>query len=184
MSAHRLWMKSGASGRAIHLDHAAVDDKHDTDGKGVHGKPHEKGLEPQPEQFSRAQGFKLRLHIRDDAADINGGISDDDACAAVHNALPHIKDTHDNIPCVRHDQYRAGRLEHPLVNVRNIKIMEIVPLNYHMDELKCHDERKNKPRNRNYDRLRKTPNHPVNTAIPSRRRLSDLCRYVTDLFVD
>ena len=24
-----------------------------------------KGLEPQPEQFSRAQGFKLRLHIRE-----------------------------------------------------------------------------------------------------------------------
>ena len=38
----------------IHLNHAAVNDKHDTDGKGVHGKSHKKGLEPQPEQFSRA----------------------------------------------------------------------------------------------------------------------------------
>ena len=95
----------------IHLDHAAVNDKHDTDGKGVHGKPHEKGLEPQPEQFSRAQGFKLRLHIRDDAADINGGIPNDDARAAVHNALPHIEDTHDDIPCVRHNKNGTESLE-------------------------------------------------------------------------
>ena len=77
-SGKRNWSNGSCQ---IHLDHAAVDDKHDTDGKGVHGKPHEKGLEPQPEQFSRAQGFKLRLHIRDDAADINGGISDDDSSA-------------------------------------------------------------------------------------------------------
>ena len=40
----------------------------------------------------------------DDAADINGGIPDDDACAAVYNALPHIEDTHDDIPCVRHNK--------------------------------------------------------------------------------
>ena len=107
-SGKRNWSNGSCQ---IHLDHAAVDDKHDTDGKGVHGKPHEKGLEPQPEQFSRAQGFKLRLHIRDDAADINGGIPDDDACAAVHNALPHIEDTHDDIPCVRHNENGTEGLE-------------------------------------------------------------------------
>ena len=62
--------------------------------------------------------------------------------------------------------------------------MEIVPLNYHLDELKGHYKRKNKSGNRDNYRLRKTPNHAVNAAIPSRRRLPDLCRYVTDLFVD
>ena len=113
------WDRSNGSCQ-IHLDHAAVDDKHDTDGKGVHGKSHEKGLEPQTEQFSRAQGFKLRLHIRDDAADINGGISDDDACAAVYNALPHIEDTHDDIPCVRHNENGAEGLE----NRKDVRIRE------------------------------------------------------------
>ena len=68
--------------------------------------------------------------------------------------------------------------------LHDLEIMEIVPLNDHLNEFKRHDERKNKTCNRNYDRLRKTPNHPVNAAVPSRRRLSDLCRYVPDLFVD
>ena len=31
MPAHRLWMKSGASGRAVYLDHAAVHDDEDAD---------------------------------------------------------------------------------------------------------------------------------------------------------
>ena len=62
--------------------------------------------------------------------------------------------------------------------------MEIVPLNYHLDELKGHYKRKNKTRNRNYDRLRKTSNHPVNAAIPSRRRLPYLCCYVPDFLID
>ena len=110
-SGKRNWSNGS---RQIHLNHAAIDDKHDTDGKGVHGKSYEKGLEPQSEQFSRAQGFKLRLHIRDDAADINRGIPDDDACAAVHNALPDIEDTHDDIPCVRHNENGTEGLENPL----------------------------------------------------------------------
>ena len=105
--------RSNGSGQ-IHLNHATVDNKHDTDGKGVHGKSYEKGLEPQSEQFSRAQSFKLSLHIRDDAADINGGIPDDDTCAAVHNALPYIEDTHDDIPCVRHNENGTECFENPL----------------------------------------------------------------------
>ena len=62
--------------------------------------------------------------------------------------------------------------------------MEIVPLDDHLDEFKRHYKRKNKPRNRDNNRLRKIPNHLVNAAVPSRRRLSYLCCYVTDLFVN
>ena len=49
MSAHRLWMKSGASGRAINFNHAAVCYKKNADGQDVHGQAHYKGLEPQAE---------------------------------------------------------------------------------------------------------------------------------------
>lgn len=46
MPAHRLWMKSGASGRAIHLDHPAVDHQEDADGKYLRTQPHKHALEP------------------------------------------------------------------------------------------------------------------------------------------
>ena len=53
MPAHRLWMKSGASGRAINLNHTPVGHKENADGQDVHGQAHHKGLEPQAEQRSQ-----------------------------------------------------------------------------------------------------------------------------------
>ena len=46
MSAHRLWMKSGASGRAVYFDHAAIDDNEDHDIDRPHGHMNEQGLQP------------------------------------------------------------------------------------------------------------------------------------------
>ena len=45
MPAHRLWMKSGASGRAIDLHHAPIDDHEDHDGQGADGELHDQRLE-------------------------------------------------------------------------------------------------------------------------------------------
>lgn len=50
MPAHRLWMKSGASGRAINFNHTAIYDDKDHDIKGNHGKLDQEGLEPKSEQ--------------------------------------------------------------------------------------------------------------------------------------
>ena len=49
MSAHRLWMKSGASGRAVDLNHTAINDDKDTDIQRPHGNANKEGLEPKPE---------------------------------------------------------------------------------------------------------------------------------------
>ena len=38
MPAHRLWMKSGASGRAVYLNHAAIDNDKYHDIQGGHGE--------------------------------------------------------------------------------------------------------------------------------------------------
>ena len=46
MPAHRLWMKSGASGRAVNFDHASIHDDEDADGKRPHGNPDEQTLKP------------------------------------------------------------------------------------------------------------------------------------------
>lgn len=49
MPAHRLWMKSGASGRAVNLDHTAINDDKDADIQRPHGNADKEGLEPKPE---------------------------------------------------------------------------------------------------------------------------------------
>lgn len=44
MPAHRLWMKSGASGRAVDLNHASVDNDENHDRQDAHGDADEEGL--------------------------------------------------------------------------------------------------------------------------------------------
>lgn len=61
MPAHRLWMKSGASGRAVNLNHAPVDDDENHDVQRPHGYMNEERLEPQPQQSAKAHGFQTCL---------------------------------------------------------------------------------------------------------------------------
>ena len=172
MPAHRLRMTSGASGRAIHLDHTAVDHQHDTDGKGVHGKPHKKGLEPQAEQFPRGKCLQLRLHIRDNAVNVNGGLPDDDARALVDDALAHIKDRHDDIPCIGYDQHRAEGLEYPFEEHPGIHVVHVVFLCHKLDQLIAHHKSKDNPGNRDDHRFGEVPDHGKDAAVPCLRRLS------------
>ena len=44
MPAHRLWMKSGASGRAIDFNHTPVDDHKNDDAQDPHGDADEETL--------------------------------------------------------------------------------------------------------------------------------------------
>ena len=44
MPAHRLWMKSGVSGRAINFNHSTVDDHKDDDCQSGHRDLYDKGL--------------------------------------------------------------------------------------------------------------------------------------------
>ena len=103
MSAHRLWMKSGASGRAIYFNHSPVDHQHNADGKNVHGQPDKQGLKPQPNQSAEAHCFQRRLQIAHKGIYVNAGIADYHACALIDDLLRRVKNAHDNIPSVRDD---------------------------------------------------------------------------------
>ena len=46
MPAHRLWMKSGASGRAIYFNHSSECDNENADGQRPHGNANKQRLEP------------------------------------------------------------------------------------------------------------------------------------------
>ena len=63
MPAHRLWMKSGASGRAVDLNHTAINDDKDTDIQRPHGNADKEGLKPKPEQRSQIHFHQPRFQI-------------------------------------------------------------------------------------------------------------------------
>ncbi len=60
MSAHRLWMKSGASGRAVDLDHSSIDDHKDQNAERLDGKLNGHALQEQPEQRPQLNSQKVR----------------------------------------------------------------------------------------------------------------------------
>ena len=57
MPAHRLWMKSGASGRAIYFKHTAIDKDKNDDTQRLHGKPNEHRLHEQSQQGAKLHRF-------------------------------------------------------------------------------------------------------------------------------
>ena len=63
MSAHRLWMKSGASGRAVNFNHTAINHDEDADIQRPHGNANKEGLEPQSEQRSQIHFHQPRFQI-------------------------------------------------------------------------------------------------------------------------
>ena len=63
MPAHRLRITSSASGRAVYLDHAAIDDHEDNNIDRPHGYMNEQGLQPQPQQRAKPQRFQRGLQV-------------------------------------------------------------------------------------------------------------------------
>ena len=140
-------------GRQIHLYHASVNDEHNTDGERVHRQPHEKGLEPQTEQFTGSHCFKLGLHIGYYGVHVKGGVSDDNAGGAVHHTLANVEDTHDDIPGVGYDQHGAEGLENPLEEHPGINVVHIILFCHKLDQLITHNESQDNPGYRDNDRL-------------------------------
>ena len=110
-------------GHEVNLDHASIHDDEDADGKRPHGNPDEQALKPQSEQRSKLHLCKACFQIGNNAADIDGRIGNDNTACAVHDALRRVKNPHDDVPSVRHDENGSRRLErpfekHPCINVR------------------------------------------------------------------
>ena len=122
MSAHRLWMKSGASGRAIHLDHSSVDHKEDGDGEDMGAEAHKNALKPQAQQRTDAPVRQSRSQIAHHAGNVDPRVGDDDASALIDYALRHVEYRHDDVPGVGDDEHRAEGLEDPLPEKPGVKI--------------------------------------------------------------
>ena len=153
MPAHRLWMKSGASGRAIDLDNTSIHDDEDADAEHPRDNPHQGALEPKPKQRADVHLHQRLLHIAHQRGHIQGRIADDDAGSLIDNMLRHIKNGHHDIPCVGYDEYCAERFENPLEENERLKVMEVVAVNQQLNQFQAHHERQDDSRDGDNDIL-------------------------------
>ena len=99
MSAHRLWMKSGASGRAVDFNHSSVDDHKNHDGQDAHGDTDKEGLQKQPEQWADIHAHHAGLQYRQ-ADIVDPCVAGNNAAGICHHLLGHIEHSHDDIECI------------------------------------------------------------------------------------
>ena len=97
---------------------------------------------------------------------VNAGFPDDDTGALIHDGLGGIKDTHDDIPCVRHNENGKGTLKHPAEKHRAVKIVHVVLFHDHFNQLIAHHQGENGRRNGDNDRFGQALQHGKNAAVP------------------
>ena len=166
MPAHRLRITSSASGRAIHLDHPAIDHQEDADGEDLRTQPHEDALEPQPQQGADAPVRELGLQVGGHAGYVDARVRDDDAGALADHVLRHIEHRHDDVPGVGDDEHRAEGLEDPLEEDPGVEVVEVVLFYDELDELIAHDKGEDDAGDGDDHGLREIADHVENAAVP------------------
>ena len=174
MPAHRLRITSSASGRAIHLNHSAVDHQEDTDGKNLRTQPHEDALEPQPQQGADAPVRELGLQVGGHAGYVDARVRNDDAGTLADHILRHIEHRHDDVPGVGDDEHRTEGLEDPLEEDPGVEVVEIVLFYDELDELIAHDKGEDDAGDGDDHGLREIADHVENAAVPRRGRHAHL----------
>ena len=96
MPAHRLWMKSGASGRAIYFHHSAIHDNKDNSRQCQHRDLNHKCLQIQSQQRSQVHAFQCSLHCCQGRI-ADGRTAGNQTAASGNHLLRHIKDSHRDI---------------------------------------------------------------------------------------
>ena len=98
--------------------------------------------------------------------------------------LRHVKHAHDDVPCIRHDEYRSKRFEHPLEENERIEVVHVVAVNQHLDQFQAHDEGQDDAGDGNHDVLGQTSDHAEDVAIPCLRRSAYRTGDIRDLGID
>ena len=98
--------------------------------------------------------------------------------------LRHVEHTHHDVPGVGDDEHRGEGFENPLEEQECIKIVQVVAVNQHLDQLQAHDEGQNDASDRNHDIFRKAANHAEDAAVPRLRRSTHRGGGIRDLRVD
>ena len=104
----------------------------------------------------------------------------DNAGGAVDNILRHIKDAHDNIPCVGDDQDGGSGFERPFKEDPGVQIVHVVLFGNELDQLKGHYKGQNQTSD-GYDHgFRQVLDHGKDASVPCLRRCADRAGNLTD----
>ena len=173
-------MKSGASGRAIYLNHPAVDNDKNHDRQNLHGDADEEGLQKQAKQWPHIHlheaGFQPgQTHL------VDSGVACDDIAGFSDDFLCQFKDAHDDIEGVGDQVDGAAGLDDPLGNQGGLEAGEIVVLGDHLHQLITgHQGQKNTCNGQN-GRVRHRLNHGKDPGLETLRAGPDLCGDISDL---
>ena len=173
MSAHRLWMKSGASGRAVYFNHPAIEDNCDERAHNRHGEADHPRFQHQGKKFSEFFRFQFRGNGSQGRRYINTGVRVDDPGALLHNGLRHLKNCDDKVECMVYDVDRDSRLDNPLEENECVEVVHIVFIYDHVDQLIGQDRGNYKARDGDDYRLGQAVNHGEDAGVPFLRRLSN-----------
>ena len=173
-------MKSGASGRAINLDHTSINNNKNHDGQNLHSDADEEGLQKQAEQRSyihlHEAGFQAgQAHL------IDGGVACYDAAGFSNNFLRQVKDCHRDVEGIGNQVDGAAGLDDPLGNQGRFKTGEIVVLGDHLHQLITGHQGQENARNRQNGRVRHRLNHGKDPGLETLRAGADLCGDISDL---
>ena len=183
MPAHRLWMKSGASGRAVDLNHSSVDDDENHDGQDAHSDADEEGLQEQPEQWAYVHLHHAGLqHGKPDVVD--PCVAGNNAAGICHHLLSHVEHRHDDIESVGDHPDRNGSFEDPFHQQRRFKLCHVVMLGDHLNQFITGNEGQNHACNGQHHIAGQRFDHSKNARFKTGWFGADLLGDVAHLGVD
>ena len=80
--------------------------------------------------------------------------------------LRHVKEAHDDIPCVRDDQNNGKRLEHSLEKHKGVDVVHFVLLRHHLGQFIGRYKGEDLPRNGDNNRFRQVADHVEDPGVP------------------
>ena len=144
MSAHRLWIESGASGRAIDFDHPPVHNDKNYNVQGSQGELYQKGLHPDAEQRARVHCLQLFPQPRQQVRR-NGGASLYQIRRLPDDVLGYVEYGQHNIEGICQDHHSHKGFENPLEKHPCVDVVQVVSVYEHLDQFIGHDEGEHQP---------------------------------------
>ena len=136
-------MKSGASGRAINLNHSTYHYDVDDYREDVEQELYDKGLQKYGKQGSQLHSFQRRLHVGK-IRSVDRYSTRYDSSTLRYDMLRNIKNGHRDVKCMRDQFHRHEGLKHPLKEDPGFKVRKIIMRNDELNKLiasdKCQDD--------------------------------------------
>ena len=135
MPAHRLWMKSGASGRAVNLNHSPIEDDCNENGHNLETQADHQRFYGQAKQLTDTHCFKAASHGIEGGLYVDIGIAADYSGSSRNDILTDVEYRHHDVKGIGYEVDRDCGLEEPLEEHPCVHLVHIVLFRYHGNKL-------------------------------------------------